>query len=58
MTNKYFDLIDQTFYFPQEGFDIEEGNLLFQGIPLRYLIKKYGTPLKLTYMPKIGMQIK
>jgi len=58
VTNKYFDLIDQTFYFPQEGFDIEDGNLLFHGIPLKYLIKKYGTPLKLTYMPKIGMQIK
>jgi len=56
--NRYFDLIDQTFYFPQEGFDIEEGNLIFNGVPLRYLIDKYGTPLKLTYLPKIGMQIK
>ncbi|NJL73973.1 MAG: arginine decarboxylase [Saprospiraceae bacterium] len=58
MRNKYFDLIDQTFYFPQEGFDIEGGNLLFNGVPLKYLIDKYGTPLKLTYLPKIGMQIK
>lgn len=58
MTNKYFDLIDQTFYFPQEGFDIEDGYLLFNGIPLIYLIRKYGTPLKLTYLPKIGSQIK
>jgi len=56
--NKYFDLIDQTFYFPQEGFDIEGGNLIFNGVPLKYLIDKYGTPLKLTYLPKIGMQIK
>ena len=58
MRNKYFDLIDQTFYFPQEGFDIEGGNLIFNGVPLKYLIDKYGTPLKLTYLPKIGMQIK
>lgn len=58
MTNKYFDLIDQTFYFPQEGFDIENGYLEFNGIPLIHLIKKYGTPLKLTYLPKIGFQIK
>lgn len=58
MTNKYFDLIDQTFYFPQEGFDIEDGYLLFNGIPIIHLIKKYGTPFKLTYVPKIGMQIK
>lgn len=56
--NTYFDLIDQTFYFPQEGFDIEDGNLVFNGVPLRYLIDKYGTPLKLTYLPKIGTQIK
>lgn len=56
--NRYFDLIDQTFYFPQEGFDIEEGYLLFNGIPLKHLIEKYGTPLKLTYLPKIGSQIK
>ncbi|MCB0663619.1 MAG: arginine decarboxylase [Saprospiraceae bacterium] len=58
MTNRYFDLIDQTFYFPQEGFDIESGHLLFNGVPLKYLIDKYGTPLKLTYLPKIGLQIK
>ncbi len=56
--NRYFDLIDQTFYFPQEGFDIEEGNLVFNGVPLKHLIAKYGTPLKLTYLPKIGTQIK
>ena len=58
MANRYFDLIDQTFYFPQEGFDIENGYLVFNGVPLIYLIKKYGTPLKLTYLPKIGMQVK
>lgn len=58
MANRYFDLIDQTFYFPQEGFDIEEGNLAFNGVPLMHLIKKYGTPLKITYLPKIGAQVK
>ncbi len=58
MANKYFDLIDQTFYFPQEGFDLEGGYLEFNGIPLIHLIRKYGTPLKLTYLPKIGSQIK
>ncbi len=59
MANRYFDLIDQTFYFPQDGFDIDEGgNLVFNGVPIRYLIKKYGTPLRLFYLPKIGAQIK
>jgi arginine decarboxylase len=58
VANKYFDLIDQTFYFPQEGFDIENDYLTFHDIPLKYLIEKYGTPLKITYLPKIGQQIK
>ena len=58
MKHTYFDLIDQTFYFPQDGFDIENGYLQFHGIPLIHLIEKYGTPLKLTYLPNIGKQIK
>ncbi len=59
MTNRYFDLIDQTFYFPQEGFDIDtDGCLMFNGVPVKHLIEKYGTPLKLSYLPKIGYQIK
>ncbi len=58
MENRYFDLIDQTFYFPQEGFDIDNGYLTFHNISLRHLIQKYGTPLKLTYLPQIGAQIK
>lgn len=58
MINKYVDLIEQTFDFPQEGFDIENGYLTFNGLSIMYLIEKYGTPLKLTYLPKIGSQIK
>ena len=57
MKDRYIDLIDQSFYFPQEGFAIEEDNLVFNGVPLKYLIDKYGAPLKLTYLPKIGTQI-
>ncbi|MFN6020748.1 MAG: arginine decarboxylase, partial [Bacteroidota bacterium] len=59
MNNRYVDLIDQTFYFPQEGFDIDSnGYLEFNGVPLKYLIEKYGTPFKVFYLPKIGEQIK
>ena len=58
MKNKYIDLIDQTYYFPQEGFDLRNGYLTFHGISLKYLIDKYGTPFRLTYVPKIGDQIK
>ncbi|MDQ3141187.1 MAG: arginine decarboxylase [Bacteroidota bacterium] len=58
MVNRYFDLIDQTYYFPQEGFDLEKDELVFHGIPLMVLIEKYGTPFKMTYLPKIADQIK
>jgi arginine decarboxylase len=57
MKDRYIDLIEQSFYFPQEGFAIEDDNLVFNGVPLKYLIEKYGAPLKLTYLPKIGEQI-
>src|SRR5260221_10500992 len=58
MTNSYLDLVKQTFNFPQESFEVDEGNLYFNGLDLKALIAKYGTPLKLSYLPKIGMQIK
>jgi arginine decarboxylase len=31
--------------------------LQYNGQDLKAIIDKYGTPLKLTYLPKIGMQI-
>jgi arginine decarboxylase len=58
MKNTYFDLIEQSFYFPQEGFDLRDDSLTFHGISLKYLIKKYGTPFRFIYLPKIGDQIK
>ncbi|MBK8805789.1 MAG: arginine decarboxylase [Bacteroidales bacterium] len=58
MKNSYFDLIEQSYYFPQEGFDLRDDYLTFHGISLEYLIKKYGTPFKLTYLPKISDQIR
>jgi arginine decarboxylase len=57
MKNSYKDLIQQTFDFPQEGFNVIEDELYFHDIPLMDIIKKYGTPLKITYLPKIGSQI-
>ena len=58
MKNTYFDLIDQSFYFPQEGFDLRDDELTFHGISLKYLIEKYGTPFRFIYLPKISDQIK
>ena len=53
----YHDLISQTFDFPTPDFTIEHNELQFHGIDLMALIEKYGTPLKLTYLPKISSQI-
>lgn len=58
MKNTYFDLIEQSYYFPQEGFDLRDNYLTFHGISLKHLIKKYGTPFRFIYLPKIGDQIK
>jgi arginine decarboxylase len=58
MKNSYFDLIEQSYYFPQEGFDLRDNSLTFHGISMKYLIKKYGTPFRFIYLPKIGDQIK
>lgn len=57
MKNKYIDLIEQTFDFPQDEFSVEDNELLFHDIPLMEIIKQYGTPLKITYLPKISSQI-
>lgn len=57
MKNKYIDLIKQTFEFPQEGFEVADNSLQWNGIPLMDIIAQYGTPLKLSYLPRISSQI-
>ncbi|MEO8773119.1 MAG: arginine decarboxylase [Gelidibacter sp.] len=57
MNTKYIDLINQTFYFPQEEFKLEEKNLRFHDIDLMKLVEDYGTPLKFTYLPQISNNI-
>ena len=57
MKTKYIDLIEQTFDWPQEEFRMDGEELLFHDIPLMDLIRKYGTPLKFTYLPKISKNI-
>ena len=57
MNNTYTDLVNQTFEFPQEGFEVSDNYLEFNGLNIKALIDKYGTPFKLTYLPKIGMQV-
>ena len=59
LKNKYIDLIEQTFYFPRHGFEVNKNSneLSFHGIDLVNLIETYGTPLKFSYLPKIDSQI-
>ncbi len=54
----YRELIEQTFEFPQEEFKVWEHELLFNDVPLMDIIKQYGTPLKLTYLPRISENIR
>ncbi|MBA80484.1 MULTISPECIES: arginine decarboxylase [unclassified Leeuwenhoekiella] len=57
MNTKYIDLIDQSFYFPQEDFKLEENQLEFHDINLMELVEQYGAPLKFSYLPKISQNI-
>lgn len=57
MNINYCDLINQTYYFPQEEFKLEGDELLFHDIPLNRLVEMYGSPLKFTYLPKISANI-
>jgi arginine decarboxylase len=57
MNTKYIDLINQTFYFPQEEFKLEDKHLQFHDIDLMKLVEDYGAPLKFTYLPQISTNI-
>ncbi|MEM0519260.1 MULTISPECIES: arginine decarboxylase [Aequorivita] len=57
MNTKYIDLIDQTYYFPQEEFKLGDNGLEFHDVDLMALVERYGAPLKFTYLPKISENI-
>ncbi|MDR1544328.1 MAG: arginine decarboxylase [Prevotellaceae bacterium] len=57
MKNKYVDLIEQAFDIPNDEFKVEEGELNWFDVPLMDIIKQYGTPLRIAYLPKIGQNI-
>lgn len=54
----YHDLIEQSFDFPNKEFGVKDNQLQFNEVNLMDIIKEHGTPLKLTYLPKISDQIK
>ncbi len=53
----YKDLINQTFYYPTQEFETKDESLFFNGVDLMGIIEQYGTPLKLTYLPRIAHNI-
>src|SRR5664279_4306918 len=57
MNNSYLELVNQTFNFPQQDFNLKDDYLQYNDVDVKALIDKYGTPLKFTYLPKIGQQI-
>ena len=52
MDNTYLDLVKQTFKFPQEGIEVEDGNLTFNGIDAgNYnisVLHRYHLPIRTT----------
>ena len=57
MKIKYSELINQTLYFPQEEFNYDSESLHFHGINLMNVVEQFGTPLKVSYLPKISQNI-
>ena len=57
MKTRYIDLIEQTFDFPKDEFAIDDDKLLWNGLRLMDILEKHGTPLRITYLPKIGEKI-
>ncbi|TVR78715.1 MAG: arginine decarboxylase [Saprospirales bacterium] len=57
MKIRYIDFIQQTFDFPQDEFNVKNGQLFFNDISMMDLVEKYGTPLKFFYLPNISRNI-
>ena len=53
----YKNLIEKTFDFPNEEFRVDQNHLFFNNVDLQSIVEKHGTPLRLTYLPKVGEKI-
>ena len=53
----YSELIQQTYSFPSEEFSIKQDELYFHDVRLLDIIEQYGSPLKLSYLPRIDENI-
>jgi arginine decarboxylase len=56
--DSYSHLIRENFEFPKLGFSEKHNELYFHGIRIMDLIEQFGSPMKITYLPKISEQIK
>ncbi|MCB0815145.1 MAG: arginine decarboxylase, partial [Flavobacteriales bacterium] len=57
MKTRYIDLIEQTFDFPKDEFGLLDDRLTWNGIDLMAVIEKHGTPLRISYLPRIGQKV-
>jgi arginine decarboxylase len=53
----YYEFLDLSVDFPQEGFEVIDDELFFNSINLMEIIETYGTPLRFTYLPIISKKI-
>lgn len=57
MGKSYLEHLQSHHQFPQQDFDLVHNQLLFYGCSLLNLIRKYGSPLKMFYLPSVRSQI-
>ena len=57
MKTRYIDLIEQTFDFPKDEFKLNGDDLVWNDLPLMDILEKHGSPLRITWLPKIGEKI-
>jgi arginine decarboxylase len=57
MKTRYIDLIEQTFDFPKDEFKLDGDKLVWNDLPLMDILEKHGTPLRITWLPKIGEKV-
>lgn len=53
----YRELIDHAYDIDKKWFDVVWNHLHFNGIDLMKLIEEHGSPIKISYLPKIASQI-
>ncbi|TAE47120.1 MAG: arginine decarboxylase, partial [Bacteroidetes bacterium] len=53
----YQELVQQSYEFPPEGFQVTDDELFFHGINLMELVETYKTPLRCTFLPIVSKKI-